>query len=162
MEYSVKHNRIIFIDVDGVLNNRASLYLAANGYHHPPHKPRCFTMDTSCVHLFKSLLDDTQSKFVISSSWRGETVSKSTRFFTAIEWCGFANAKDYCVGVTPRLTTGRGTEIDDWLARHDVANFVILDDDSFDITQSENFVQTDHEAGFTVANLQAAKKILCR
>ncbi len=127
---------------------------------YPPKNSRIYTMDTGCVQLFKVLLEETGAKFVISSSWRKETVSKCTRVFNALEWCGFPNAKDYCVGVTPRLVGGRGSEIDHWLAEHEVDNFVILDDDSFDITQYHNFVRTEHELGLTVQNILTAKKIL--
>lgn len=153
-----KHSRVVMLDVDGVLNNRVSMFLATNGVH-PGKKPTFYTMDVGCVRLFKVLLDETESKFVISSSWRKETISASTRVFDAMSWCGFTDAKDYCVGVTPRLAGNRGVEIDWWLNKHPTDNFVILDDDSFDIHQKDQFVLTEHEVGLTVEDVYKTIKI---
>ena len=135
------------------------MYLATKGIH-PPVKQSIFTMDVGCVRLFKVLLDEANAKFVISSSWRKDTVAQSTRVFKALAWCGFTDAKKYCVGVTPRQSCGRGGEIDHFIKANNVTNFVILDDDVFDIHQKDQLVRTDHEVGLTVKNMLAALKIL--
>lgn len=154
----MKHKKIVFLDVDGVLNNRTSMFLSTKGIH-PTAKRTLYTMDVGCVRLFKFLLDETDSKFVISSSWRRNTVSESHRVFTALDWCGFTDAKKYCVGVTPRLAANRGVEIDWWLNKNETEQFVVIDDDSFDIHQKDHFVRTDHEAGLTVKDVYKAIKI---
>lgn len=135
------------------------MFFASRGLY-VPGKRNFNSMDVGCVRLFEYLVKETDSKFVISSSWRGKTKQSSPHVFESLELCGFKDAYDYCVGVTPRLNTGRGTEIDHWLNEHTVDNYVILDDDSFDIHQNENLVKTDHEIGLTVPNMLIAMKIL--
>jgi hypothetical protein len=134
------------------------MFLATKGVH-PTKRKTLYTMDVGCVRLFQFLLKESKSKFVISSSWRKHTVSESTNVFTALSWCGFVDAKDYCVGVTPRLASNRGVEIDWWLNNHPTENFVILDDDSFDIHQKDQLVRTEHEVGLTVKDVYKAIKI---
>lgn len=156
------HNdRLIFLDVDGVLNNRTSMFLSTKGIH-PPNNLSLLTMDVGCVTLFRILLEESRAKFVISSSWRKRTVEESKEVFNALEWCGFKNAKDFCVGVTPRLDDGgRGIEISCWLEKEQHNNkFVILDDDSFDIHQKDQLVLTNHEIGLTVHDFEKALSIL--
>lgn len=164
-------NKIVFLDMDGVLNNRTSMYLATVGIYPPKARCKIFTVDHGCVRLFEHLIKSTGAKFVISSSWRKDTVAKSHSVFTALEWAGFTDAKKHCVGVTKHLDIthssveddspfGRGAEIDEWLSRNPTDNFVILDDDSFDIHQKGNFVKTEHEIGLTVKNMKTAINLL--
>lgn len=153
------YDHIIFLDVDGVLNNRTSMFFASRGMYTPNNRD-FDSMDVGCVRLFEYLIKQTDSKFIISSSWRGKTKRSSSHVFDSFELCGFVDAYDYCVGVTPRLSTGRGSEIEYWLKTNPTKNYVILDDDSFDIYQIENFVQTEHEIGLTVRDIEKAMKIL--
>lgn len=153
------HAMFIFLDIDGVLNNRTSMFLADKGLYAPNNRTYD-SMDVGCVRLFEYLVKTTNSKFVISSSWRKKTKQESIHVFDALELCGFKDAYDYCVGVTPKLSTGRGSEIESWLSNRKVDNYVILDDDSFDIHQVDHLVKTEHEIGLTVNDMLKAMKIL--
>lgn len=153
------HERIIFLDVDGVLNNRTAMFFSMLKMYSPKGRG-IDSMDVGCVRLFEYLVKQTDSKFVISSAWRGKTKKTSPRVFDALELCGFTDAYDYCVGVTPRLSTGRGGEIDYWLSHNPTYNYVIIDDDAFDIHQKDHLVQTDHEIGLTVPDMEKAMAIL--
>lgn len=157
----MQDDKIIFLDIDGVLNNRTSMFLSTKGIH-PPNNIALLTMDVGCVKLFETLLLESKAKFVISSSWRSRTVDKSKEVFHALEWCGFKNARDFCVGVTPRFDNhGRGIEISCWLEEQQHNNsYVIIDDDSFDIHQIDQLVLTNHEVGFTVQDFEKALNIL--
>lgn len=157
--------KVIFLDIDGVLNNLTSMYLATLG-HHPAGNIAMMTMDAGCVLLFKHLVVKTGAKFVVTSTWRRNSKENSTEVFNALRWCGFDNAMDHCAGITIRLDNGnRGMEIDHWLKikSHEfgeIENYVILDDDSFDIHQGNNLVKTVGEIGLTVKDLEKAFEIL--
>lgn len=152
-------NRVVMLDCDGVLNNRTSLFFSTRKMYTPKNRG-FYSMDVGCVRLFEYLIKTTDSKFVISSAWRGKTKKTSARVFDALELCGFTDAYDYCVGVTPKLSNGRGGEIDYWLSHNPTKNYVIIDDDSFDIHQKDHLVQTDHEIGLTVPKMLEAMTIL--
>ncbi len=152
---------LVFLDIDGVLNNRTSMFLATKGIY-PPLNPPIYTMDWGCVQMFKYLIQAASAKFVITSTWRKETVALSSNVFNALAWGGFHDAQNYCVGVTEKIYKPkniadplepwcRGFEIDKWLeANPTYTNFVILDDDSADIHQQDHLVKTDHERGLTL------------
>lgn len=153
---------VVFIDFDGVLNNRTSMFIRSidknNGL---------FSKD--CVDLFKILLDKTNSKFVVSSSWRARGVSifdqRNIRIHEAFETCGFEDWKFYAAdnGVTPHLDTNkRGDDIAAWLGKHhDVGDYVILDDDSDMLPhQYKHFVQTNEVSGLTYTDIMAAARCM--
>lgn len=126
--------RVIFLDIDGVLNTRKSMVLAhQDGICPDPNRP-WMTMDLDAVARLQRIVDMTGAQIVISSSWRGKSLEDSQAALKALEWAGFTSM-DAVIDVTPRLWSGgRGHEIADWLERHPtVTNFVILDDDTFDI-----------------------------
>ena len=53
-------NKFIFMDVDGVLNNLATLRATQE----------CFGLDPKCLLLLKDIVDKTGAKIVLSSTWR--------------------------------------------------------------------------------------------
>ena len=55
-----KMNKLMFVDVDGVLNNRATLSAGTS----------CWLLDPNCLLLLKDIVDKTGAKIVISSTWR--------------------------------------------------------------------------------------------
>lgn len=153
---------IVFIDFDGVLNNRTSMFIRSID-----RNKGIFSKD--CVDLFKILLDKTDSKFVVSSSWRARGVdlfdSRNTHIHKAFETCGFEDWRDYSTydGVTPHLDTGkRGDDIAAWLGKHhDIDKYVIIDDDSDMLHfQYKHFVQTNDVAGLTYTDIQAAARCM--
>lgn len=153
---------IVFIDFDGVLNNRTSMFIRSIDKN-----KGLFSKD--CVDLFKILLDKTDSKFVVSSSWRARGVtlwnSRNARIHEAFETCGFDDWRDYVAydGVTPHLDTKkRGDDIAAWLKDHnDIDQYVIIDDDSDMLPyQYRKFVQTNEVAGLTYTDIQVAARCM--
>jgi HAD domain in Swiss Army Knife RNA repair proteins len=153
---------IVFIDFDGVLNNRTSMFIRSID------KSKGL-FSTDCVDLFKILLDKTNSKFVVSSSWRANGVSlfdqRNTRIHEAFETCGFDGWSRYVAydGVTPHLhTKNRGDDIAAWLKAHDdIDQYVIIDDDSDMLEyQYKHFVQTQGERGLTYTDVCAAARCM--
>jgi hypothetical protein len=153
---------IVFIDFDGVLNNRTSMFINSID------KSKGL-FSTDCVHLFKILLDKTDSKFVVSSSWRARRADlfdgRNARIHEAFETCGFDDWRDYVAhdGVTPHLDiVRRGKDIAAWLREHDdIDQYVIIDDDSDMVTyQYRKFVQTNDVNGLTYTDIQAAARCM--
>ena len=131
--------RVIFLDIDGVLN------LIPQG-----HDRYGGTFHQHLVDNLKRIIDETNAKIVISSTWRlsGLRVMLSMWLdrnlpgeVIDITPSGYFNSD---LGVSDDENIMRGHEIQYWLSQHpEVSNYVILDDDTdFLPNQLKNFVQT--------------------
>jgi len=137
--------KILFLDIDGVLNNLASL---ADGVHLLPDK---------CVML-RECLKEVDAKIVVSSSWR---ILNDLKMLQQLLRRSGLNTQ--IVDVTPRLKTGRrGLEIEAWLKGNPyVVNYCIVDDDSDMLDeQKDNFVKCDTKIGLTTREIYKIKEIL--
>lgn len=144
---------LIFLDIDGVLNNMP--WMNENGFG---------TLDPTNVQRLVRLVEWTGADIVISSDWR--------RFFTYDDLC--RRLRDYGVpdrflGVTPQLeddsqswdTFPRGLEIKTWLETHEwTGSFVILDDRSDMEPYLDRLVLTDQKRGLTETDIKQALSIL--
>jgi hypothetical protein len=140
--------KIIFLDIDGVLNNRESL---KNGVQIVP----------DLVLLLEDICDKTGAKIVISSSWRILHSQEEIEF--VLNCAGLSRGS--VIGYTPRLSGDkRGEEIKAWMDEVEeitVDNFVILDDDSDMLPeQMDNFIQVDRINGLSGAKAAEAVAIL--
>lgn len=147
---------VIFLDIDGVLNN--------HGCYRPGNIDqfgRC--PDPSCIAALNYVVSETGAVIVVSSTWRISGVQKMRE--TLQHW----GVSGFVFDVTPRLETAkgditlsvpRGREIQTWLDRikdfTEVDRFVILDDDSDMEHHREHLVQTDFEYGLTMAHARMA------
>lgn len=139
------NKKILFLDIDGVLNSHRSL-VAANGYPLDFSPKGMKQFDMVGVGLIRRLCSDPDTSIVLSSTWR--------LHFTAFE---VAKALDLpVVGVTPNLPGIRGLEINAWLSRHpEVERYAIVDDDSDMLPdQLPFFVKTSGFDGITWRNYQ--------
>lgn len=154
--------KILFLDFDGVITTQKSKY----------------KLDLEALCLLGKILDATDAKIVISSSWRRHTLEdtikdlKDTSDFrmNGIEFPFI----DRIIGVTDRIygfaltnkekhiSLLRGVEIREWLREHpEVTNYVILDDDSdMLLEQANHFIKTDTYKGLTEENVKQAINIL--
>lgn len=135
--------RIIFLDVDGVLNTAASF-----------ERRHGDVVDPACVARFNRLIDETGARVVLSSTWR-----LARGFRTVLRDLGVrANIVDR----TPYFTDGRrrGHEIAAWLAANPgVTSYVILDDED-DMLPGQPLVRTRLADGLTDADVERAKAML--
>ena len=134
--------KVIFLDVDGVLNS------AQDGYS--------IRLKTdSHLKLLQYIVKETGAKIVLSSSWRIGFTPASKNLLVRFKEYGLE-----LMDCTPELSgTCRGDEIRKWLNDTDytVENFVILDDEANMAEFAEtNLVQTDTNAG-----LQKADAVRC-
>jgi len=127
---------VIFLDVDGVLNNLNS---------------KIGVFEESCMSSLKKIVDNTNAKIVLSTSWR-DSHSDVGMLLSAIDKAGIDVG--LIVGSTPHLwqlsgskfdddegkfinktgdewTGSRGHEIFEWIKMNNIlaTRFVILDDD---------------------------------
>ena len=111
------------------------------------------------VELLKKLIDETDAKIVITSSWR---FGAKQLLFKELSKTGL---KKYLHKhwETPQLYRNkRGNEIKLWLNHHiEVNKYVIIDDaDEILDEQVEYFIRTKIETGFEEEHYQKARNIL--
>lgn len=138
---------IIFLDIDGVLNNSDSWSLPIEQQ----------ILDEKLL-LLKQIVEETGARIVISSSWRNYS-----RHMWAIR-AAFKRHGLYVYSTTPRLDgdNKRGDEIRKWLKiNHGVKSFVILDDDN-DMCEytKTNLIRTNYNIGLTEEQAVKAVTIL--
>ena len=146
--------KIIFLDIDGVLNNESTQAVTPSGY---------VGVDNSKVKLLKRIVDKTGAQIVLSSDWRLDPDSLEYRYLRQkLKYKGRLSIFDH----TPNINwERRGLEISKWLESHQVDSFVILDDIEFQdflkIPDIKNhFIHTDYYHGLTDEDVEKAISIL--
>jgi len=120
--------KIIFLDVDGVLNSSNFFIETKEAKKGLSQIER--NIDVRTLPHLKQIIEETGAKVVISSTWRGGHPD----FPLYVDLINILkdNGADV-IGITPPKSESgheRGNEIRDWLSAHDdVEAFVILDDD---------------------------------
>lgn len=146
-------SNIIFLDIDGVLVNRASLR-QASGLR--------ASADPKCVSALNKIIAETDAKIVVSSTWRRSGVN-----FVIQKLRSWGVSGDI-VGLTPVLNVvnvERGNEIQTWIDENTqlgkiITSFVILDDDDDMLHLTNRLVQTVFEDGLTESDADRAIGIL--
>ena len=114
--------KVIFLDFDGVLNSRK--YLAECGGFG-------MAIDPSRLVLLKKIVDATQAKIVLSTSWRehwGKSLSECNSTGVLMNDI-FGEYGLQIWDKTPQLRIRREAEIKSWLDCYpEVKRFVVLDD----------------------------------
>lgn len=159
MDYFTK---LIFLDFDGVITTYKSKWY----------------IDAAKCELIKELVEQTNARIVITSSWRYATLQETIDKNGLNDWI----LKDYCIGVTERaifpvdidndwFIPKRGMEIEkfinDYIETHNITEeikYVIFDDDVFDLLyiQHNNIIQTNWKSGISNSNIKQALKILSK
>lgn len=149
--------KILFIDFDGVVSTFE----------------KGWRLDEEKLSLLKEIIDNTNAKIVVSSSWKvgyndvdnfietlggrreSETIKNNGNMF---QW--FCNN---IYDITDSNGSWRGDEIQRWIDAHEeeIESYAILDDDS-DMRENQlfNFVQTDGYEGITSREVKLCIKIL--
>lgn len=157
--------RIIFLDVDGVLNNEETTdrYQGWIG------------IDPLLVDKLKEIYNDSNKKeetrIVITSSWRYEKIKKFALVDGSYDYL-LGRLKDAglevigCTDMDKQSGWYRGREINKWLEDNkdkNVSTFVILDDEFFDFEIRNllcNLVRINSVLGIIQADIDRALKIL--
>ncbi len=153
--------KIIFLDIDGVLNSKRydNLRTAEQG-----------NIDETRLALLKGLVDDMQAKLVLISTWRKHWDADASlcdevgRQLNAL----FGKYGMTIMDKTPELLAyDRPWEVRRWLREHEgeVESYVILDDIPWGWGElEERHVRTDFNVGWGLGekHIQKARDILMR
>lgn len=157
--------KLIFLDIDGVLNVFSSIYLEENDIWVCPETgdaelPLLYgdqPLNSRCLKNLQTLVDNTRADIVISSSWRIlYPVSSLSKMFKE------AGLKINIIGQTRNLPNCiRGEEVRAYLDNINHKNYVILDDSTdFYNWQKPYFVNTDPGFGLSEMDVTKATEIL--
>lgn len=153
--------KVIFLDIDGVLNNVGS-------------KSRCcgyIGIDNNKVKLLRHIIESTGAQIILSSSWREKwyPVDKSACDKMA-KYMDKKLAKEglYILDKTDNFHGMRGREIHDFLDKHpEIDKWIVLDDVVFNDFEEfgilEHLVNTEYYSsvgGLTEKHVELAIKIL--
>lgn len=152
--------KIIFLDIDGVLNDETDESWNDVGDDYYPHSK-------TLVSNLNEIIRQTNAKLVLSSTWRlGLDLEQICRLMKRIGIIG------EFIGFTDNLSSSyavRGNEILKWIldnenivgSRYEFKNYLILDDDCDMLYfQRNNFIQLDGEKGLTKDYINRAIDIL--
>lgn len=143
--------KVVFLDIDGVLNNKEFL----------KDRDDLQVCDPKNVKNFNKIVEEIDDlKIVVSSSWRiGRSLEE------LIEILREKDVKGEIIDKTPDMTAKfdatRSNEIQAWLNGNDVDKFVILDDNPISLPLSDNHIRTSFTKGGLSSNhVDKVKEVL--
>ena len=143
---------IIFLDIDGVLNSHRKLKEVYDRTHRP-HSGYNYPFDEICLSNLKFLVETTDSKIVITSTWRKDQEGRNKIIEALKEY----ELDHHIIGYTPILHTSRGKEIKEYLSTlEEQPNFIILDDDTDMEDLKDYLIKTNIQVGLTSDNTEEA------
>lgn len=144
--------KVIFLDVDGVLNNGKHWFQCRLSDERIDNSRIC----PLAVERLRRLVAQTGARVVLSSAWRlsAEHREAVRRVLAEI------GIRFY--GITPDFSfRPRGHEIGQWLREHpEVTSYVILDDNDDMDTVQDRLVQTDFNTGLLDEHVERATALL--
>lgn len=147
---------IIFLDIDGVLNSIDKL-IEVYKKTGRPHSGSLYPFDEKCLKNLQLLVTETNSKIVITSTWRRDKQCMNVLLNTLDNY----NLKSEVIGYTPILYETRENEIKKYLSKlNELPNFVIIDDIVEMGELSQYLIVTSPQTGLTEENVQEAIKAL--
>lgn len=160
--------RVIFLDIDGVLNSEMFYRRRAAGQVVIGVSGDISEIDPEAMTALNTLVSKTGAKVVISSTWRhGRLVASMQKLFFEAGFIG------EIIGFTPDMrarSVFRGNEIHRWIVDNEkllgksaseYREYVILDDDSDMLYwQRNNFVLIDGHVGLTPTMAYRAAKVM--
>lgn len=141
---------IIFLDVDGVLNSVNKLIEVYNKTH-KPHSGYNYPFDERCLVNLQLLVRETNSKLVITSTWRKDLEGRAKLINELKEY----DLDKEVIGYVPVLNTNKEEEIKQYLSTLDYqVNFIILDDKVDMGSLLPYLVNTNPQVGLTYENVE--------
>lgn len=172
--------KVLFLDIDGVLNNATDFFELKSIGHPINHK--CEVMNRGLVCLLSDIITKTDAKIVISSTWR--EMMALDQIYEILLSHDFQHGRDCIIGATPSHRRGmsdnpkwhRGREIAEYLENNEVEKFLIIDDNGDAIVdagfqktstsqveeEGDNFIHTNAAHGLDVYQTSRAINILGR
>lgn len=138
--------KVIFLDIDGVLNSASFMKARQKDFDtvDKSEEDRWLDMlDQEAVNLLNKAVKATSANIVVSSTWRILHSAEKLSFF--LKEKGFIGS---IIDITPSFSgKPRGDEIQAWLDKNQIDDFVIIDDDNDMGELSHRLVQTSWQTG---------------
>ena len=152
MAMGARMNKVIFLDVDGVLNNGS---WATRMYERGVRTYRDDLLYEPSLEQLKRIVVATGAYIVVSSAWR----QISTSYQHLLEWLTKYGLEPF--GKTPYVGGERGNDITAWFNRNPGEwQYVILDDDNDMTGHMDHLVQTEFDTGLTEKEADRCIEIL--
>ena len=150
--------KIIFLDIDGVLNCDTTVESCGN----------YLGIDNSKLKLLAEIVDKTKAKVVLTSTWKDKWFRGGGQKYKQDELANYLDTEFFRYGIIVYDKTtddlfDRGLGIRRWKAEKEVESFVILDDNVFDYKEQmlvSNLILTDGHKGLTEDDVKRAINIL--
>lgn len=158
--------KIIFLDIDGVLNWFQKLTDPGIPNHEwSPEVMKSFGIKLEafdpCIERLNKITDATGALIVLSTSWRKGYLADYADVVTFLKDRG---VKAFIIGRTPwgNGYKCRGEEIQAWVTEHEAEldTWVILDDHTDMGLVLNKLIQTEHDVGLTDDHVERAIKVL--
>lgn len=155
--------KVIFLDIDGVLNNYQTMALTPDGYT---------GISNGLLKRLSTIVKETNARIVLSSTWKSEWDKNESlcsndgkymvKKFRQLGLLIFDKIED----IDNSLST-RGAAIMKYLESHpEVEEWVVIDDDEFDFNKypeiMDRFVHTDNLKGLVEDDVQKAIGLLLK
>lgn len=149
--------KIVFLDIDGVLNSTFSKAC----FYDPEHQNTVLGIDSPRVRFLNTIVKASGAKIVLVSDWKeGFEIGAYKQTKKHAQYLSNKlrkyNLKIYDKTYTDIKITQRGVNIIRWLEKHpEVDNYIILDDSFFkyenfgDPAINQHFIKTESDTGLT-------------
>jgi histidinol phosphatase-like enzyme len=147
--------KVIFLDIDGVLNttvDNTKIHIRDRGFH--------FFIDFNLIPNLKQILElclNQDIKIIVTSI---NALNKNSEMFNKLLLDYFHIKKKIVIDVDSRQNKERGLFVQDMIKKYNINNFVVIDDDDFDILpyiSLNNFININRAVGI---NFKDIEKIL--
>lgn len=157
--------KVLFLDIDGVLNSQDNEYSRLYLWRMEIERSRDKygdLFDERCVRWLRLIVEKTDCKIVISSSWRRSGLETMQDLWHHRKLPGQViditplTMSEYLVNLYADTEADRGYEIQEWINLNNPDSYCIVDDMK-GMLKHQNFVQTDSLIGL---DLETSKQII--
>ena len=150
--------KVIFLDIDGVLNtvvDSPKIWIRGRGFH--------FNIDFSLIPSLKQILElclNKDIKIIVTSA---NALNKNSEMFNKLLLDYFHIKKKIVIDVDSRQNKERGLFVQDMIKKYNINNFVVIDDDDFDILpyiSLNNFININRAVGINFKDIEKILEVL--